>query len=162
EAGKRAVAAPTPARVQSPPRDAARPPRSAQPKPLDPLSVSLATVRQVSADPSKAVGGMVSLTVRSPLGAMERDWLAEQGAASVPFPLLPLGDGVPLEPLAVPDALSDRAWIWPSGALGEVKFSPMTPLPGPRRSMRASSLLPSLVLLESALGKRALNESFVL
>ncbi len=153
----------TPSRPQSPPLDAARPPQPPRTEPLEPISASLATVRQVSyEDSSKPVGGLVSLAVRSPLGTMERSWLEEQRAASVPFPLLPLRDGVPLEPLEAPTSVQERKWAWPPGALGEVKFVPMTPLPGPRRLTSASALLPSLLLVDSVLGKREVNESFVL
>jgi len=146
---------PIPARIPG-----QRPPR---PEPMEPVSLAIATVREVRSVESRPTPGVLSLTLRSPRSGFEREWYEEKMAASVPFPLLSPLDEIPIEGLEVPGTLAaSRGWTWPDGAIGVVTFEPSAPPPGPRRLLRMSAGLPCLVLLEGVLKKTPLNADFVL
>ncbi len=133
------------------------------PPPVETVSASLATVRQVVAFESGPMAGTVTLTLREPRSGIERGRLAERAALGDSFPLVPSDESIPLEDLVVPSgAASGRSWTWPEGAIGEVRFEPSTALSAPRRQFRTSALLPALVLIESALANKPANASFVL
>lgn len=163
-----AAKAPAPAGGASGPAPAASsatapspPPAPASPS-VETASASLVTVRQVVAIEGGPVPGRVTLTIRGPRGPIEREYLAGPGAA-IPYPLVPSPEAIPLDGIVVPAAAAaGKTWNWPAGAIGEVRFDPGTAPPGPRRLLRASALLPTLVLLDSLLGNKALNDSFVL
>jgi len=137
---------------------------STRPVPMEPISVSVASIRLVEAiEDSELMAGTISLTIRSPANGLERNWLAEQTGGASAIPLLPSEEGLPLEELAVPSALvTARAWTWPARALGEVSFTPNTRPPGPRRIISARGLLPSVILIESALKKAPINEEMII
>ena len=137
---------------------------STRPVPMEPISVSLASIRLVEAiEDSELMAGTVSLTIRSPANGLERAWLAEQTGGASAIPLLPSEEGLPVEELAVPSALvTARAWTWPARALGEVSFSSDSQPPGPRRILSTRCLLPGMILIESALKKAAINEEMII
>jgi hypothetical protein len=132
-----------------------RPPR------IEPVSASLLAVREVVAVESGPVAGRVTLTLRDPRGTRERLYLTEAGPA-VSYPIGPSDDAIPIDPFSVPAAAAGKNWVWPAGAIGEVRFEPDTAPDAPRQLLRVGAVLPSLVLLESLLGKKATNETFVL
>lgn len=137
-------------------------PGTPRPKPVETVSASIMTIREVSAVESGPLAGRITLTLREPRGGIERDYLAGPGA-SLPYPVIPSPEAIPVDPLAIPAAAAaGKNWNWPAGAIGEVRFDPETVPEAPRRLLRTTALLPGLVLLESLLGKKATNETFVL
>ena len=146
-------------------KPSARPPRPADLPQIEPVTVSLATVRQVEAGPiadpvAGPVAGSVSLTLRGPANNLERERLQESAASST-LPLIPSGEDLTLNAFSLPTtALSGRTWT--AGAVGEVRFTPAVEPPGPRRRLRADALLPAFVLAESVLSKNPVNADFVL
>jgi hypothetical protein len=133
-----------------------------RPSPVEPVSASLMTVRQIVAVESGPAAGRLTLTLREPRGGVERDYLAGSGA-DLPYPVIPSVEAIPIDPFEIPAAVAaGKNWDWPAGAIGEVRFDPETTPDAPRRLLRTGAVLPSLVLLESLLGKKATNETFVL
>ena len=138
----------------------ARPPRPADRPQIEPLTVSLATVRQVVGVEASPVAGSVSLTLRGPANNLERERLQESAASST-LPLIPSAEDLILNAFSLPTtALPGRSWT--TGAVGEVRFTPAVEPPGPRRRLRADALLPAFVLAESVLSKNPVNADFVL
>lgn len=138
----------------------ARPPRPADRPQIEPLTVSLATVRQVVGVEASPVAGSVSLTLRGPANNLERERLQESAASST-LPLIPSAEDLILNAFSLPTtALPGRSWT--AGAVGEVRFTPAVEPPGPRRLLRADALLPAFVLAESVLSKNPVNADFVL
>ena len=136
-------------------------PRPSPKKEMEPIAASLSAVSQVRAIASAPVAGTVTLTLRSPRNSSEREWLA--GHAPGTFPLVGSEEDIPLDEFALPlSALPARTGAWPEGALAEVRFSPLTQIPGPRRFLRAQPLLSTLALLESVLTGSTINPDFVL
>lgn len=134
-----------------------------RPAPFEPVLVSLATVREIRAVETLPVAATLNLEIRPPRGRAEREWLEEQVATANSYPLIPSEEAIPLDLLDLPlAATADRSWTWPSGTLGELRLDPLGELPGPRRLFRASALLPTLVLMESALTTTPPNPEFVL
>lgn len=135
---------------------------SPKPAPVETVSASLMTVREVVAVESGPLAGRITLTLREPRGGVEREYLAGPGA-ELPYPLIPSTEAIPVDGITVPAAAAaGKSWNWPAGAIGEVRFDPETTPEAPRRLLRAGALLPSLVLLESLLGKKATGETIVL
>ena len=138
----------------------ARPPRPADRPQIEPVTVSLATVRQVVGVEASPVAGSVSLTLRGPANNLERERLQESAASST-LPLIPSAEDLILNAFSLPTtALPGRSWT--AGAVGEVRFTPAVEPPGPRRLLRADALLPAFVLAESVLSKNPVNADFVL
>ena len=138
----------------------ARPPRPADRPQIEPVTVSLATVRQVVGVEASPVAGSVSLTLRGPANSVERERLQESAASST-LPLIPSAEDLILNAFSLPTtALPGRSWT--AGAVGEVRFTPAVEPPGPRRLLRADALLPAFVLAESVLSKNPVNADFVL
>ena len=138
----------------------ARPPRPADRPQIEPVTVSLATVRQVVGVEASPVAGSVSLTLRGPANSLERERLQESAASST-LPLIPSAEDLILNAFSLPTtALPGRSWT--AGAVGEVRFTPAVEPPGPRRLLRADALLPAFVLAESVLSKNPVNADFVL
>lgn len=138
-----------------------KPPRPIPRTEIEPIVVTLPAVCQVSAVESTPVSGTVTLTVRAPRNSFEREWLAGHNPGN--FPLIGSEEDIPLNEFALPlSALPARAEAWPIGAIGEVRFSPLSQIPGPRRLTRAQPLLPTLVLLESALAGSAISQAYSL
>lgn len=134
-------------------------PRSA---PVETVSASLMSVREVVAVESGPLAGRITLTLREPRGGLEREYLAGPGGG-LPYPLIPSPEAIPLDGITVPPAAAaGKSWDWPAGAIGVVRFDPETVPDAPRRLLRAGALLPTLVLLESLLGKKATSETIVL
>jgi len=138
----------------------ARPPRPADRPQIEPVTVSLATVRQVVGVEASPVAGSVSLTLRGPANNLERERLQESAASST-LPLIPSAEDLILNAFSLPTtALPGRSWT--AGTVGEVRFTPAVEPPGPRRLLRADALLPAFVLAESVLSKNPVNADFVL
>jgi hypothetical protein len=138
----------------------ARPPRPADRPQIEPVTVSLATVRQVVGVEASPVAGSVSLTLRGPANSVERERLQESAASST-LPLIPSAEDLILNAFSLPTtALPGRSWT--AGAVGEVRFTPAVEPPGPGRRLRADALLPAFVLAESVLSKNPVNADFVL
>ncbi|MDH4408772.1 MAG: hypothetical protein QE273_04065 [Verrucomicrobiales bacterium] len=138
----------------------ARPPRPADRPQIEPVTVSLATVRQGVGVEASPVAGSVSLTLRGPANNLERERLQESAASST-LPLIPSAEDLILNAFSLPTtALPGRSWT--AGAVGEVRFTPAVEPPGPRRLLRADALLPAFVLAESVLSKNPVNADFVL
>lgn len=134
------------------------PPR---PVPVEPLSNSLVAVRQVTALEPRPIAGTVTLTIRTPRGVSEREWLEQQAGVS-PIPLIPSDEAIPVEGLDIPASLATaQSWTWPVGTLGEVTFSPSAPPPGPRRLIRTEVRLPTVILIESTLRKAPINDEII-
>ena len=141
-------------------KPSARPPRPADRPQIEPVTVSLATVRQVVGVEASPVAGSVSLTLRGPANNLERERLQESAASST-LPLIPSAEDLILNAFSLPTtALPGRSWT--AGAVGEVRFTPAVEPPGPRRRLRADALLPAFVLAESVLSKNPVNADFVL
>jgi hypothetical protein len=137
----------------------ARPPRTPLPS-IEPVTATLATVRQVVGVEQTPVGGTVSLTLRSPVNSVERERLLESSTSST-LPLLSSDEDLILNAFSLPaTALPGRTWT--TGAIGEVRFTPAVDPPGPRRLLRADAFLPALVLSESVLANKPVNAQFVL
>lgn len=138
------------------------PPATPRSVPVETVSASLMTVREVVAVESGPMAGRITLTLREPRGGLEREYLAGPGAG-LPYPVIPSPEAIPLDGITVPPAAAaGKNWDWPAGAIGVVRFDPETVPEAPRRLLRAGALLPSLVLLESLLGKKATSETSVL
>jgi hypothetical protein len=130
--------------------------------PVETVSASLMSVREVVAVEGGPLAGRITLTLREPRGGMEREYLAGPGA-ELPYPVIPSPEAIPLGEMTVPAAAAaGKIWDWPAGAIGLVRFDPETVPDTPRRLLRAGALLPTLVLLESLLGKKATGETIVL
>jgi len=135
--------------------------RPVRPAPIEPRSASLMTVREVVVEEGNPTAGRVTLTIREPRGGPERNYLAGLGPNS-PFPLIPSLEAIPVVPFAVPTTLG-KDWSWPAVGIGVVRFAPGVPLDGTRRLFRTNAVLPSVVLLDCLLGKKAAtNETVVL
>ena len=139
-------------------------PAPVQLEPIEPVIVSLNTVRQVKAIESKPVAGTVKLTQRNPSGRAERDQLELRAVSgNMTVPLIPSDDDIPVEGLEIPAALAaTRSWVWPVGTLGEVAFTAAVKPPGPRRLIRADAFLPGVILIDSILRKAPINEQMIL
>lgn len=136
-----------------------RPPRSAMPQ-IELVTASLATVRQVVGVEQTPVGGTVSMTLRNPVNALERERLLESNTSPI-LPIIPSDEDLILNAFSLPNtALPGRNWT--AGAIGEVRFTPAVEPAGPRRLLRADAILPALVLAESVLTKKPVNADFVL
>lgn len=136
-----------------------RPPRPAL-TPIEPVTASLATVRQVVGVEETPVGGTVSMTLRNPVNALERERLLESNTSPT-LPIIPSDEDLILNAFSLPNtALPGRSWT--PGAIGEVRFTPAVVAAGPRRLLRADAILPALVLAESVLTKKPVNADFVL
>lgn len=144
--------------------DASETPAPGRPERIEPIIVSLNTVRQIEAIESKPVAGMVRLTMRSPAGRAERELLEQQVVTgTMPVPLIASDDDIPVEGLEIPAAFAaTRAWTWPTGTLGEVAFTAVVQPPGPRRLIRTRVFLPGVVLVDSILRKVPINEQMIL
>lgn len=141
--------------------DGTKPPRPSPRTEIEPVVTSLPAVCQVAAVASAPVAGTVTLTLRSPRNSFERDWLASHAPGM--FPLIGSEEDIPLNEFELPlSALPERAKAWPEGAIGEVRFAPLSQPPGPRRLLRAQPLLPTLVLLESALAGSTISPAYAL
>jgi hypothetical protein len=137
----------------------ARPPRMALPQ-FEPVTASLASVRQVVGVEQTPVGGTVSLTLRSPVNALEHERLLESTTSPI-LPIIPSDEALILNAFSLPNtALPGRSWT--AGAIGEVRFTPVIEPAGPRRLLRTDAILPALVLAESVLTKKPVNADFVL
>ena len=139
-------------------------PAPARLEPIEPIIVSLSTVRQIEAIESKPVAGIVRLTMRSPAGRDERELLEQQAlSGTMPVPLIASDDDIPVEGLEIPATFAaTRAWTWPAGTLGEVSFTAAVQPPGPRRLIRTRVFLPGVVLVDSILRKVPINEQMIL
>jgi hypothetical protein len=136
-----------------------RPPRTALPQ-IEPVTASLATVRQVIGVEQTPVGGTVSMTLRNPVNALERERLLESTTPPT-LPIIPSDEDLILNPFSLPNtALPGISWA--AGAIGEIRFTPTVDPAGPRRLLRADAILPALVLAESVLTKKPVNPDFVL
>lgn len=148
------TASTTPAPDGAPPR----PPRMALPE-IEPITLSVATVREVTGVESRPIGGTLSLTLRGPVNGIERALVQE--TASPNLPVIPSEDNLPLKDFALPKAaLQGQTWV--EGALAEVAFTPYVTPDGPRRLLEADGALPALVLALCASAKSPVSEQFAL
>lgn len=148
------TASTTPAPDGAPPR----PPRMALPE-IEPITLSVATVREVTGVESRPIGGTLSLTLRGPVNGIERALVQE--TASPNLPVIPSEDNLPLKDFALPKAaLQGQTWV--EGALAEVAFTPYVTPDGPRRLLEADGALPALVLALCATAKSPVSEQFAL
>ncbi len=130
-------------------------------EPVDAIVASLATVRMVEAIEATPVAGKLTLTIRPPFGAPEREWFEGRAASADTLPLFPSEQGIPIGGLEIlATAVADRSWEWPTGRLGELRFDAVVQVP--RSFLQTSASLPGLVLVEGALGQKPINEAFVL
>lgn len=148
------TASTTPAPDGAPPR----PPRMALPE-IEPITLSVATVREVTGVESRPIGGTLSLTLRGPVNGIERALVQE--TASPNLPVIPSEDNLPLKDFALPKAAL-RGQTWVEGALAEVAFTPYVTPDGPRRLLEADGALPALVLALCATAKSPVSEQFAL
>lgn len=148
------TATPLPATDGTPPR----PPRMALPE-IEPIILSVATVREVTGVESRPIGGTLSLTLRSPVNGLERTLV--QDTTSPNLPVIPSEDNLPLKDFALPKAAL-KGQTWTEGALAEVAFTPYVTPDGPRRLLEADGALPALVLALCATAKSPVSEQFAL
>lgn len=154
------VGAPSTSAGPAPDGASVPPSRMSDRPPIETMTVSIATVRQVVGTAPTPMAGTVSLIHRAPVNGIERN-LVEDSATSGAFPLVPSDEEIPLNPLTLPlSTLPGRNWT--AGAVGEVRFTPNAPPPGARRLLRTDAALPTLALIDSVLSRRPVNESFVL
>lgn len=144
----------TPATDGAPPR----PPRMALPE-IEPITLSVATVREVTGVESRPIGGTLSLTLRGPVNGLERTLV--QDTTSPNLPVIPSEDNLPLKDFALPKAAL-KGQPWTEGALAEVAFTPYVTPDGPRRLLEADGALPALVLALCATAKSPVSEQFAL
>lgn len=124
---------------------------------IEPVTLSVATVREITGVETRPIGGTLSLTLRGPANGLERTLLQDATSANLPF--IPSENNLPLKEFALPkSAMNGQTWV--EGALAEVAFTPFTIPNGPRRLHVADGSLPALVLAFCAVSGATINEQF--
>ncbi|MDF1862255.1 MAG: hypothetical protein P1U87_18710 [Verrucomicrobiales bacterium] len=138
-----------------------------RPEKFEMVRRSIPSVRLVTAVESVPVPGIFSLEIRPPGGDIELEIfpfvLREDVSAYPQLPILPSSRGITINEIVIsPGVAAEKGWNWTKGSLGEVSFNVDDgPLPGPRRICRAQGVLPTMILLQSALKDLPINEALV-
>jgi hypothetical protein len=138
-----------------------------QPAKFEMIRRSIPSVRLVKAVDSLPVPGIFRLEIRPPGGDIELEIfpfvLRDDVSAYPQLPILPSSRGVTINEIVIPPGIAaEKGWDWTKGTLGEVGFdADDAPLPGPRRICRAQGVLPTMILLESALKDLPITEGLV-
>tara|TARA_R110002096_G_scaffold233086_4_gene423091 strand:+ start:1595 stop:3442 length:1848 start_codon:yes stop_codon:yes gene_type:complete len=147
-------------------------PTGAQAAPLDsasalekfePVSVSLSTLRYLNRETGPPVAGELTLTIRIPETASERDMLSRLDNTIPTIPLFsPSGGTTVTSPSFSAEILAQFNISWPKGTIAEISFSPLEPIPGPAENNQVWSRLPTLALFKAALTISESNPDIIL
>tara|TARA_R110000850_G_scaffold202967_2_gene329059 strand:+ start:5667 stop:7523 length:1857 start_codon:yes stop_codon:yes gene_type:complete len=129
---------------------------------FEPISRSVASVRYVDSEPGLALAGQVTLTIRLPENASERElFLLPPGADPTlppPLPLFASSEGDSLTMIEVPREFANIHKSWTLGTVGEFLFETDGALPVGKTELR----FPAMVLLKAALTGAVINPDIIL
>lgn len=126
--------------------------------PIRPISTTLPSVVQTASSPSNMVQGIFTLIIRQPVTMPERRMVYTQ-LPLTELPLVASTDGFPMNVPAITTTFAtEHNWNWPAAAVGELRFEAAAN----REPLLDPPLLPTLILIESALSEKPINEVYSL
>lgn len=142
------------------PENLGTPKAKAELPPLQPVTVSMDSVlAELVSDPASLVLGTLTLRIQPPANGQERRLVRNPSEALPDLPIYVPNGGFPFLPPTIPSAFAaSRQWHWPERGVGELSFAS----PAPPAPLKASPVLPSLVLIESALSGNPVNKDYLL